>query len=52
MWSEAVLTWIDKLKDLQAVLRENHQLKVFSPAGVAMIKAVFDVVGNYRHSFI
>ncbi|XP_023821135.2 uncharacterized protein LOC101165344 isoform X4 [Oryzias latipes] len=52
MWSEAVLTWIDKLKDLQAVLRENHQLKVFSPAGVAMIKAVFDVAGQHTYSWM
>lgn len=52
MWSEAVLSWINKMEDLLAVLRENHQPRAFSPAGVALIRAVLDVVGNYTHLLI
>ncbi|RVE61387.1 hypothetical protein OJAV_G00170560 [Oryzias javanicus] len=52
MWSEAVLTWINKLEDLLAVLRENHQPGAFSPAGVALIRTVLDVAGQHTYSWI
>ncbi|XP_036072052.1 uncharacterized protein LOC112147563 isoform X1 [Oryzias melastigma] len=52
MWSEAVLSWINKMEDLLAVLRENHQPRAFSPAGVALIRAVLDVAGQNTYSWI